>query len=187
MNWTNLTAPAPYKWLSKKTAALRKELAKDITAVLESRSGHDRWQQQAAETPLDDADVSSVFTADMPQLNRFEILQRELRLRRRLTGYLQLEQQDRSRGRSAAAEALEAKKAEIAERLLSIGYVEPSTDAQVRGAYVPGWAHFHPEVRDARDEFDSLGYATDTQPNDEAILQLETQLETLRRRALAAA
>jgi hypothetical protein len=136
---------------------------------------------------LDEADSRSAFTADMPQVNRFELLQRELRLRRRLADYQQLEQQDRWRGHSKAAETLEAKKTEIRERLLSIGYVEPVSGPLVRGAYNAAWALTHPDVRDARDEVDSLGHAADTRPNDEAIRQLETELETLRRRASAAA
>ena len=187
MNWPQLTPPPVYNWHSKKVAKLRKELADEISEILDQRRQYDAHREKLQNTPLDEVKTDDVFQMDVPKLTRFDILQRELRMRRRLVEFNDLLEADRQKAYSNAIEAHEAKKAEIEERLLSIGYVKRIVGGPQIGAVLPGYVLSHPEVHAAKLLTDSLRTPTTSliDENNQVIAGLEHTMDQLRSRALA--
>lgn len=188
MNWTRLLTPPERPWHGKKLKAERKAIAESIAELQKQRAALDDQRAKLEETPLDDLDAGDVFQVDVPRSTRFEVLQTELKLRRRMADFFQAEEPERVKAAGKAAETYEAKKAEIAERLEGIGYRSFVPGQPKAGAWNPGMCNAHPEVLEALENhraIQSIGNSH-RQLNEEAIDQVEAELQRLRREAIAA-
>ena len=84
--------------------------------------------------------------------------------------------------RDIAYADLEAKKADVRKRLVSIGYVDAEPTLGIQGTIMPGWIFVHPDVRAAKRRFEQLDGRTGGNPPTymEQLAGTEERLRALR-------
>lgn len=186
MAWTRLIPPPARDWHPEETGAVREELAADVAGILASREKFDAEYERIAAQPLDEVNGRDVFNLDIPQHSRFEILQWELRVRKRMAEFYPREDEERNVAYTAAFEVHEKKSADIRKKLLRIGFLELVPGVLARGTFPPGLIVNHPEVRDAKDRTDALRLSNGdlAKQNDEGTAELLKEMNGLRQRAL---
>lgn len=141
---------------SNETRELAETLNTDIQQLLNDRKALDASLSAARETDVGTVDYVTLRSTEDAQSRRFELLQRELKLRERLRTFFSREAADGSAAVGALSETLADLPAQIGQRLESIGYLPFNNAKPTAGAWNPEMIQRHPEVLSLRGEINAI-------------------------------
>ena len=183
--WLPLSRLSSQVWHTPAVARMRDAINVRIEAQLKSREQLARVGAELQEQDLLEIDAGALFQADSPALNRFGVIQSELRLRLEIDKFYLAEKADREAAVQAALKLQATTEQTLRAGLEKLGWTD-STDPQVKGSIQPGILLSNPKMRQLRDELRQLSQSSDTllHGNRQDIETLRNTLEEMRRAAL---
>lgn len=199
-----MTTPTPLNvpgYLSKGTTSKVSKLNAELDAIHESRHQIEANYSALEQANVASVDVDDLMQADTPRHVRFAVLQRELRWHQDALAVIPDIERDRKQALQQAFEALQAKRQEVREGLVKLGFIdchpteyfqnEGNTDRRnlLRAARImPGTVEASLPVAELRARHDSLraDWLPRKQAHRQCIDLITKQLHNLRNKAMAA-
>ncbi|MCA8997470.1 MAG: hypothetical protein KDA80_10795 [Planctomycetaceae bacterium] len=144
--WTILNPLPEYHWHTSETKELRESLNAEISDHLSARAELDDAYRIANDADVEGVSYAELKSAENLRERRFNLLQAEIALRQKLSGFYSQESRDANARIHDLASKMEETRGEVAKALLQAGYIEPVTGQPVQGAYTQDMINRHPWI-----------------------------------------